>query len=119
MKLLNRIFGAGKSKSHRVDFDHERIVFTERSGKETVVIWTELEEVGILTTDEGPAVDDVIWILVDKNRNGFAVPSESVGVPALLTRLQQLSGFDNEAVIRAMGCAENAKFICWRSSDTL
>ena len=32
----------------------------------------------------------------------------------LLSRLQQLPGFDNEAVIKAMGSTNNAKFLCWK-----
>jgi hypothetical protein len=31
-----------------------------------------------------------------------------------LGRLQELAGFDNEAVIRSMGSVENARFVAWR-----
>jgi hypothetical protein len=36
------------------------------------------------------------------------------GEAALLNRLQQLSGFDNAAFIRAMACASNAQFVGWK-----
>jgi len=37
----------------------------------------------------------------------------------LLVRLQQLPGFNNEAVIKAMGSTTHNKFVCWkRTSDS-
>ena len=82
------------------------------SGKTETVRWSDLQEVRILTTDEGPYVDDVIWMLLGKDGGGCAVPSETEGMKELLPRLQQLPGFDNEAVIKAMGSTNNARFVC-------
>lgn len=31
----------------------------------------------------------------------------------MLERLQQLDGFDHQAVGKAMSCTENAQFLCW------
>jgi hypothetical protein len=58
----------------------------------------------------------VYWLLRGKT-GGCAVGSEAEGMDGLLERLQQLPGFDNEAVIRAMGSTENATFVCWRRAD--
>lgn len=80
------------------------------------VAWKDLVEVDIITTDEGPYVDDVFWILVAADGSGCAVPQEMPGSEELLRRVQALPGFDNDAVIRAMGCAENAKFVCWKKA---
>jgi hypothetical protein len=77
------------------------------------VRWSDLEIVSIQTTDRGPAVDDVFWVL-GGNESGCVVPSESEGMDLLLPRLQRLPGFDNKAVIAAMACAENREFLCWR-----
>jgi len=40
----------------------------------------DLKEVGILTTDEGPFVDDVFWNLLKKDGKGGAIPSETEGM---------------------------------------
>jgi hypothetical protein len=32
----------------------------------------------------------------------------------LLVRLQQLPGFDNGVVIKAMGSTGDARFVCWK-----
>lgn len=44
---------------------------------------------------------------------GCAVPQGAEGFPALLERLQRLPGFDNRAVIEAMGSASPERFPCW------
>ena len=46
---------------------------------------------------------------------GCAIPQEWPGFGALLERLRRLPGFDNGAVIGAMGCTDDDRFVCWRS----
>ena len=89
-----------------------------RDGKQETVLWSELQNVTIMTTDEGPFSDDVFWVL-SGSETGCLVPSEAEGMKELLPRLQQLPGFDNEAVIRAMGSTGNEKFLCWRRNNGL
>jgi hypothetical protein len=83
-----------------------------------VVYWDDLVEISIITTDEGPFVDDVFWIL-SGSTSGCLAPSEAEGTKELLSKLQQLPGFDNEAAIRAMGSTSNAKFLCWQRHSGL
>jgi hypothetical protein len=101
----------------RVSFDDAAVTRWMPGGRTEHVRWDELEEVGIVTTDEGPWAEDVYWMLRAAS-GGCAVGSETVGMDALLERLQQLPGFNNEAVIRAMGSTENATFVCWRRADS-
>ena len=86
---------------------------TMADGRTETVRWNELSEIAIVTTDQGPFVPDAFWLLHGE-QGGCAVPSETDGMGVLLTELQRLPGFDNEAVIRAMGSAENASFLVWR-----
>ena len=82
----------------------------------TILTCSELNEVAIVTTADGPFVDDVMWVLSGTSC-GCLVPSETEGMQALLGRLQQLPSFNNEAVIEAMGCCSNARFVCWRREE--
>ncbi|HSU17194.1 hypothetical protein [Longimicrobium sp.] len=82
------------------------------NGKSWTVEWAELERVAIRTTDEGPFADDVIWML-QTPQGVYGIPQGVDGEPELLERLQSLPGFDNEAVIAAMGSVENQTFLCW------
>ena len=97
-----------------VEFDRDEIRHHRRDGVQESIQWSDLHEVGILTTDEGPFVDDVIWMLLDSTgKAGCAIPSTAPGMETLLARIQELPGFDNEAVIAATVSTENAKFLCW------
>lgn len=77
------------------------------------VAWEELQEVSILTTDEGPFVEDVYFVLVG-SEGSCVVPQEAEGSQELLKRLQELPGFDNEGFISATTSTDNARFVCWR-----
>jgi hypothetical protein len=79
------------------------------------VEWAELDEVAIWTTSEGPATEDVYFVLRGVEDRGVVVPSEAAP-EGLLERLQQLPGFDSGKVIEAMGSVEEAVFVCWRST---
>jgi hypothetical protein len=116
MGLLSRLFPRKPRGRDTVSFDDRQIVRTLPDGRTEVVRWDDLEEVSIITTDEGPYVDDVYWLLKGTS-GGCAVPSEAEGMKELLPRLQQLPGFNNKAVIEAMGSARNTTFICWRRGE--
>lgn len=117
MAFLSRIFGGKNNpaakRNETVQFDDTKVTRTMRDGKHETIQWSELREVAIITTDEGPFVDDVFWVLSGTD-TGCLVPSEADGAKELLARLQKLPGFNNESVIKAMGSTGNGKFVCWR-----
>jgi hypothetical protein len=102
----------------RVSFDDSAITRTMPDGKIETVRWADLYEVGIITTDEGPLNEDVFWILAGSN-GGCAVSGGAQGMKELLERLQRLPGFDNAAVIEAMGSTTNKKFQCWKRNTEM
>jgi hypothetical protein len=77
------------------------------------VSWAELVKVSIMTTDEGPGAEDVFLLLHAADGTGCAVPHELACAAGLLDWLQRLPGFDNAAVIEAMGSTEWQEFVCW------
>ena len=96
-----------------VSFDERAVTYHRPDGTLEEVTWEELSAVEIVTTDKGPFVCDVFFVL-HGNQRGCAVPQEADGATELLERLQKLPGFSNEAVIDAMACAENAHFSVWK-----
>lgn len=112
IKTKLRAWGLALRARDQVTFDDEGITRTPRDGLVEHVGWDELLRVDIATTNEGPWVDDVFWLL-SAGDHGCAVPSEAEGMGELLLRLQELPRFDNEAVIRAMGCTDNELFPVW------
>src|SRR5688572_6390310 len=115
LKKLGELWNAAfQDRIETVIFDDEAVSRTMRDGRIERVRWDRLCEVGIITTDEGPFVDDVYWMLIGDDGTGCAIPSSATGCDALLRRLQALPGFDNLAVVQAMGSTDNASFVCWR-----
>jgi hypothetical protein len=86
-------------------------------GREEAVRWDDLVEVAIRTTPDGPWLEDVFFLLTSRDGGGCAVPHGEAVDRDLLRWLQALRGFDNEKVVEAMGCAEDAVFVCWRRPD--
>ena len=113
MSFWQRLFNRKSLLPAAVTFDAVGVTRTLPNGQTEGVTWVDLQEVTILTTDEGPFVEDTFWVLRG-TVGGCLVPSLTAGMETLLPRLQALPGFDNEAVIRAMGSADNAQFTCWR-----
>ena len=99
----------------RVTFTADAVTRVRPDGVEQTVPWDDLREVIILTTDGGPWQEDVFFLLIASDaKSSCLVPQSADGSKLLLERLQQLPGFDNAAVIEAMGSAVNGKFVCWK-----
>lgn len=112
IKTKLQTYGRALSARDQVAFDDEGVTWTRRHGLAEQVGWDELLSVDIATTNEGPWFEDVFWLL-SAGDHGCVVPSGAEGMVELLTRLQQLPGFDDKAVIRAMGCTNNDLFPVW------
>ena len=97
----------------RIEIDDQGVRRTLANGEVESVAWDALTEVRILTTSAGPWADDVFFVLA-AGESGCVVPQSSV-TEAMLSRLQSLPGFDNEAMIEAMGSTSEAEFVCWRA----
>ena len=80
------------------------------------VEWSQLIEVAIRTTPEGPWAEDFFWLLEKSGGGGLVVPQSAATELGLLQRLQRLPSFDNEKVIQATGSVNDETFICWSSS---
>jgi hypothetical protein len=86
-------------------------------GRHEAVGWDDLVEVAIRTTPAGPWQEDMFFLLTGRDGGGVAVPQGEAVARDLLGWLQALPGFDNQQLVEAMGCAEDAMFVCWRRPD--
>jgi len=121
MRLFDILLGRKKQSKTRdyVSYTDEAVTRTRSDGVQESVRWDELEEVGILTTDEGPFGQDVFLCLISMDkRSGCLVPQLCQGFGGLLERLQKLPDFDNEAFVKAMGSTSIANFLCWKRKAT-
>jgi hypothetical protein len=98
-----------------ISFDDNQITVRYGNGETRSIRWSDLNMVGIRTTDEGPFLEDVYWGLHLNAENPEVVyPQGATGAQELLGEMQRrLTGFDNEKLIEAMGCTDNAFFLIW------
>lgn len=102
----------------RVSFDDARIVIAVKDGSRASLDWSELARVSISTTDAGPITTDLFWHLENAQGEGLTVPMGVEGEHELLQAMQRrLEGFDNMAVVEAMGSTEIARFLVWSSDE--
>lgn len=87
-------------------------------GQEESVRWNELRAVLIHTTDDGPFGEDFFWVLFGEGGSGVVVGNAEAVELGLLDRLQELEGFDNQAVIQASFSVEEAWFPCWQREES-
>lgn len=88
------------------------VVCERPDGKVERVAWSDLQKVEVVTTSAGFSAPDLFWVL-HGTAGGCAVPQGATGDKELVTRLQALPGFNNQAVIEAMSCAADRRFLCW------
>lgn len=74
--------------------------------------WSELTRIQIITTDEGPFVDDLFWIFEGPAGQHCIIPGPALD-STLFEHLNRLPGVDYEQIIRAQGSCEDARFLIW------
>jgi hypothetical protein len=99
----------------RVTCDDKTITIGDEEGCVTKLAWTELANVAVVTTELGPFEDDLYWVLTDRaGRQLPPIPMGARGEDALLAAMQgRLAGFDNMAVVEAMGSVSAGMFQIW------
>jgi hypothetical protein len=73
----------------------------------------EFDEIGVETTDDGPFVEDVFWILKVGNMR-LRIGDPHPVFRELMERFGSLKGFDWQPFIEAQSCTEHRYFLCWR-----
>jgi hypothetical protein len=127
MGLISKILGSGKTKKFSnnpeaknvISFDDDQITVKYGTGETRSIRWSDLNMVGIRTTDEGPFLEDVYWGLhLNAENPEIVYPQGATGAQELLGELQRrLPEFDNAKLCEAMGCTNNAFFLLWKSKN--
>jgi hypothetical protein len=105
-----------KRKSEIVTMTEEEITRTSANGETETVRFDDLEEVYIVTTDEGPFFEDLFYVLIGHNGRAI-IGQEWAEKLKLLDKLVVLPEFDLEQFIQAMGSVQNNHFVLWRKAE--
>ena len=106
-----------KSKAHgepKITVTDKEIIcnFPSRFVKNKVE-WDKINRIQIVTTDEGPEVCDVFYMIQDSDGGGVCIPQDREESEVITNRILNLPGFDYETFTRAMGSTENKWFDVW------
>lgn len=97
-----------------VEFDDLQVRCDWPEDESTSMRWDEISTVTLVTTDEGPWIEDVYWILEDGNADQIVIPHGASGHEEFLAEMQRrFPGFNDDAVIQAMGTTSNDTFLVW------
>lgn len=101
----------------RLTIDEVGITRTAKNLREHVA-WIDIASVRIMTTDQGPWIEDVFFIIDSRNGNGCVVAHDLAVKSGLLEALQtRLEGLNNAAVIEAMTSIDKRIFTIWEAKD--
>jgi len=86
-------------------------------GKTDKIKWSDIALIQVLTTNEGPYVCDVFYVLTDKNDQGVVIPQDKKESKEVFEKIREFPGFDNKTFIEAMGSAQVKWFTVWKKEN--
>lgn len=96
---------------YEVEFDESEVRVVYKGKPHESIAWLDLRAIGVKIDDS--FLPAPWWMLFTGQKSGCMYPSEAKGGAEMLGEMQRrLPGFDNRAVIKAMGLMEGGKLIC-------
>ncbi|RYE23149.1 MAG: hypothetical protein EOP42_23565 [Sphingobacteriaceae bacterium] len=81
-----------------------------------IIKWTDIEQVLLVNTDQGPWFPDV-WLTLVGCNGSFKIPLGAKGYEEIYAVVSNYEGFNFENVIESMSCTERATFILWDKNN--
>ena len=97
----------------RFSFDGHTHIVDGPLTQRTSVRVEDIGEIGVETTDSGPFVEDVFW-LINRDTDGLRIPQDSPVFKELMDTFGSFRGFDWHPFFDAMACTDRRYFLCWR-----
>jgi len=102
----------------RFTFDGQTIVADGPLARRTSVKVKDIDEIGIQTTDAGPFVEDVFW-LINRETDDLYIPQDSPVFKTMMDSFGSFDGFDWKPFTEAMSCTDRQYFLCWKRKSAL
>lgn len=113
--LLKRWSVSGAKRHYLVEVTDVAIHVTEPDGATASITRADIAEIAIVTDDAGPWQEDVWWVVTHKTGSSLMYPNGAIGEQDAIGWFNELPGFDDKMVIKAMGSTSVDRFICWKS----
>jgi hypothetical protein len=99
----------------RIDYDEDVLKLTRANRISEDFLFRDIIRIAIHTTDQGPFTED-LFLVITTASTSYWIPHGVAG--PLLTRFEEFEGFNYDAFLNAMSCAENNEFQCWSREIT-
>ena len=96
-----------------IELDERRLTYLHPEHG-TFVDLPAVTRVEIVTTDQGPAVDDLFWVFSGAGGQQVEIPGSAVGAEKLFDALASFPGADYQKVIEASGSTGSNHFVIWQ-----
>jgi hypothetical protein len=98
-----------------VEIDESGVTRVDGAVREHI-LWADVREIRILTTDEGPFREDVFFALITADGKGCLIPHDAAERVRLVEALEsRFPNVDDDMIIKAMGTTSNASFLIWKA----
>ncbi|HYW51427.1 MAG TPA: hypothetical protein VE861_12525 [Gemmatimonadaceae bacterium] len=89
----------------------------ERKRQEDAIAWSELEQVAIVTTPQGPTSEDLYFVLRGRGGAGVIIRREAAMRSGVASALEEhLSQFDRAALNAALQNTGDGLFVIWEAA---
>ena len=92
--------------------EDDTITATYPDGTVKAIGWSDLIRIEVHTNDTESWGADVWWVLAGEHGE-CVYPQGATGDTEMIAKYQELDGFDDDELIKAMGCTGNRSFVCW------
>jgi len=97
-----------------VTTDEQHLAVCDPAGHEVSTAWAMIERILLRTTDQGPFLPDVLWVIEPIDSDALIFPGGASGESEAIRAFQvHLAGFRDDEVVTAMGCTSNREFVVW------
>jgi hypothetical protein len=97
-------------------FDGDIVTVERPLGRKLSLSLHDVDEIGVETTDRGPFMEDVFWVL-KQGTTSLRIPEPSHVFKILMNRFRSLPGFDWRPFTEAMACTDCRYFCCWKRAS--
>ncbi len=77
-----------------------------------------LTRITVISSDQGPWVDDMHWVLEEDGGTMLTIPNSASGTEKLFDAFSALDGVDYSMATKAMGSTENDSYVIWAKPRT-
>ncbi|GCC52591.1 hypothetical protein SanaruYs_28280 [Chryseotalea sanaruensis] len=96
----------------QVTINDEGVIVEHPKREKEQVKWADIDNIKIITTDQGPFQPDV-WLALLGKDSGCLIPQGAKGHEEVYNVVSKYDRFDFENVIKAMSSTDNQEFLVW------